>query len=128
MDFKAFRLFHDWDVWGDSTSFPELKATSVLICDSDKATLEPLKSGYHLSSKMGANKCIIANLDTDSQDMSKLFAFTLNMNEQLKLITSPSVCRVLHFRTVDTLPWTSSMGVDWFSSGKVKPIHSGIKD
>ena len=32
MDFKAFRLFHDWDVWGDSTSYPELKATSVLNC------------------------------------------------------------------------------------------------
>ena len=32
MDFKAFRLFHDWDVWGDSTSFPELKATSVINC------------------------------------------------------------------------------------------------
>jgi hypothetical protein len=29
MDFKAFRLFHDWDVWGDSTCFPELQATSV---------------------------------------------------------------------------------------------------
>jgi hypothetical protein len=22
MDFRAFRLFHDWDVWGDSTSYP----------------------------------------------------------------------------------------------------------
>jgi hypothetical protein len=106
-----------------------LKATSFLKCDSNNskpAKLESIGNGIHLSSKMGANKCVIANLDTDSQDMSKLFALTLNMNEQLKLNTSPSVCRVLHFRTVDTLPWTSSMGVDWFSSGKVRPLHSGI--
>lgn len=36
MDFKAFRLFHDWDVWGDSTSFPELRATSVVDCNTLK--------------------------------------------------------------------------------------------
>ena len=30
---------------------------------------------------MGGNKCIIANQDTDSQGKSKLFSFTLNMNE-----------------------------------------------
>lgn len=120
MDFKAFRLFHDWDVWGDSTSFPELRATSVVDCNTLK--IQNLKDKYkdvYLSSKMGGNKCVIANQDTDSQDMSKLFSFTLNMKEQLKLVTSPSVCRVLHFRTIDSLPWTSSMGVDWFSSGKV---------
>lgn len=28
----------------------------------------------------------MANQDTDNQDMSKLFAVTLNMNEQLKFI------------------------------------------
>ena len=26
MDWNAFRLFHDWDVYGDGTSYSEFKA------------------------------------------------------------------------------------------------------
>lgn len=39
MDFRAFRLFHDWDVWGDSTSFPQFQATGYF----DETSDEPLK-------------------------------------------------------------------------------------
>jgi hypothetical protein len=73
---------------------------------------------------MGTNKCVIANMDTDSQDMSKLFAFTLNMNSQIKIHLNPSVCRTLYIRTVDTLPWTTSMGVHWFGGGKIELLPS----
>ena len=124
MDFRAFRLFHDWDVWGDSTSYPELKATAVF--DSTQPDpIQPVK-GLQLTTKMGSNKCIIANMDTDSQDMSKLFAFSLNMDQQLKLHINPSVCRTIHFRTVDTLPWTPSMGVHWFGTGSTDLLHGNI--
>lgn len=124
MDFRAFRLFHDWDVWGDSTSYPEIKATAVF----DSSQQRPLKSidDLHLSTKMGTNKCVIANMDTDSQDMSKLFAFSLNLNQQLKIHLNPSVTRTLYFRTVDTLPWTPSMGTHWFATGNTELLHGNI--
>jgi hypothetical protein len=35
MDKNAFRLFHDWDVWGDSTSYPELTPTAYFDSSSD---------------------------------------------------------------------------------------------
>jgi hypothetical protein len=126
MDFRAFRLFHDWDVWGDSTSYPELKATAVFDASRDDDPIVILDDELHLSTKMGTNKCILANMDTDSQDMTKLFAFTLNLNQQLKLHLNPSVCRSLYFRTVDTLPWTPSMGVHWFGGGNTDPLHGNI--
>ncbi len=69
---------------------------------------------------MGTNKCIMANQDTDNQDMSKLFAVTLNMNEELKFNVEPFVMRPLHFRTVDSLPWTTSMGCLWSGNGKLQ--------
>lgn len=80
MDFRAFRLFHDWDVWGDSTSYPELKATAFFD-SNDPNPLKSIDSEIYLTSKMGGNKCVIANQDTDSQDMSKLFGFSINMNQ-----------------------------------------------
>ena len=126
MDFRAFRLFHDWDVWGDSTSYPELKATAYFDA-YDSTPLNPICKDLYMTTKIGTNKCVVANQDTDNQDMSKLFALTLNMNDQLKLNIDPSVSRDLHFRTVDTLPWTPSMGVHWFANGKIRPLHGNIK-
>lgn len=65
------------------------------------------------------HKGIMANLDTDSQDMTKYYGFSMIMDEKIKFMPEPFACRDLHFRTVDMLPWTPSMGVDWFASGKV---------
>lgn len=77
----------------------------------------------HLTTKMGTNKCIMANQDTDAQDMSKIFALNLNLNNKLILDVSPSVNRDIHFRTVDTLPWSPSSGVHWYANGHIKPLH-----
>jgi hypothetical protein len=62
----------------------------------------------------------MANQDTDSQDMPKLFALTMNLNGQLKLNVNPTVNRDPHFRTVDALPWTPSMGVHWYANGHLQ--------
>lgn len=77
---------------------------------------------------MGSSKCIIANQDTDSQGMSKLFAFTLSINQQLKLHLNPSLCRTIHYRTVDALPSSLSRGVHWFGNGKAELLHGNIDD
>lgn len=126
MDNKAFRLFHDWDVWGDSTSYPEIKATAYFDAKDD-SPLKTINDDLYMTTKIGTNKCVIANQDTDNQEMSKIFGLTLNMNDQLKLHINPSVCRDIHFRTVDTLPWTPSSGVHWFANGSISPLYGDIK-
>ena len=126
MVFRAFRLFHDWDVWGDSTSYPELKATAYFDAKDDQP-LKPINKNLYMTTKIGTNKCVVANQDTDNQGMSKMFALNLNMNGQLKLKINPSVCRDIYNRTVDTLPWTPSKGVHWFANASIRPLHGHIE-
>jgi hypothetical protein len=69
----------------------------------------------------------MANQDTDSQGMSKMFVLTLNMNDQLKLSLNPYVNREIHTRTVDGMDWTSSKGAHWSANGTIKPLYSSVQ-
>lgn len=81
-------------------------------------------SQFPVSSPIGFHKAIMADQDTDSQMMSKIFAYQLVIKDTLSINFDPTSFRNItkKFTSINPQSYDSSTGADWFTKGKMKEL------
>ena len=78
--------FNDWQVYGDGMYLPEYWAIGVFNAETDSSIrLFSEEEKFLITSKLGERKAAMGDQDTDSQNYSKMFAFSFKADEDLKI-------------------------------------------
>lgn len=88
------KVFSDWNIEGDGAVYSDFTARAVF--DSSSPTPFQVLTAderFPVSSPLGYHKAILADMDTDSQSKTKLFAYQLILDNKLSLALQPTEFR-----------------------------------
>ena len=103
---------------------PEFRAVGVFNPRTDTSIrLFSEEEKFLITSKLGKQKAVLADQDTDSQTYSKMFAFAFKADDDMQVEFQPASFRYMNQRTAN-YDGPTTFQADFFLTGFSKPSYS----